>query len=281
MTPLEKPSMVHARELEVVTSAMRAASRLLLAEAVRPGGPRGSNCTADIDLEIGALLLRQIRQQFPDDAVLCEETGRHPGESGRCFIIDPHDGTADFLKGSRETSISVALIEGGQFLLASVVAPFSTDLTGHEGLTVSWASGRPFQLNGKNLSPPPAADKLTTETVVLISRNLSTELLEANMRLLSPARVVECSSVATRFALVAAGKADVALTVNKRLSPWDFAGGQALLQAVGGSLVSPEGNRIMWSGTRVELPPEAGFFGARSAALASHVASLFQDMVRR
>jgi fructose-1,6-bisphosphatase/inositol monophosphatase family enzyme len=87
-----------------------------------------------------------------------------------------------------------------------------------------------------------------------------------------------CSSVATRFALVACGAADAAFTIRNPLEPWDFAAAQALIRAAGGELVGPSGAPLGWSGTRPERTYLEGYFVARSQGLAAKVAATFSDI---
>ncbi len=97
---------------------------MLLAEAARKGGPRGSGQKAQVDDEIDALLSEQLKRAFPEDTVLSEEGGLRAGKSNRFFWVDPHDGTRDFLLGRRETSISIALFVKDRPVLGVVHAPF-------------------------------------------------------------------------------------------------------------------------------------------------------------
>ncbi len=254
---------------------------MLKAEAARPGGPRGAGMKAPIDEEIEAFLMDRLAVHFPDDAVVSEESGGRPGTSGRAFVIDPHDGTRDFLQGRRETSISIALATQGRLELGLVYAPFASERTGPKGMLVSWATGEPVRHNGQALAPRPSAQASSgfePGDVVLASTRLKGERLEDNRRRLSPAQVVPCASIATRFALVALGKAQAGFTFNNPLSDWDFAGGQALLEAMGAALVGPDGQRVSWSGTGSKPAKLNGYFAARDEALAKQLAARFADL---
>lgn len=258
--------------LEVVLSAVRDAGELLRAEVARPGGPRGAGEKAPVDAEIGALLTARLLAVYPNDHIICEEGGGHVGTSERAFHIDPNDGTRDFLNGRRENAISVGLVASGRLVLGVVYAPVAVPLTGGKELLVSWALGQPLCYNGEPVAQPSARPTtLTKESLVLISTRIQGERLEANRSALSPARVEHCASIATRCALVAIGLADAALTINHTLSSWDFAAGQALLQAAGGDIVGPDGQPIPWEG--MTPAPVMGYFGARQRELAANVSA--------
>jgi fructose-1,6-bisphosphatase/inositol monophosphatase family enzyme len=267
---------MHDRELATAIRAAQRGARVLAQEAARPGGPRGSGSFADVDGEIADLLCDAIRSEFPNDAIVCEDITPLPGTSRRTFWIDPHDGTSSFLRGSRETSISVALAEEDRLLLGVVLAPFPGRLTGPDGLLVTWAEGRELERNGRRVRAGEPND------VVLVSAQLSDRTFESNRARLKPMRLERCASIATRLALVAIGEAQLAITVNTRLAPWDFAGGQALLIAAGGNLVGSGGNPVRWIGADVHSDDRAlpGYFGARDVALAQEAATLFCDLYR-
>jgi fructose-1,6-bisphosphatase/inositol monophosphatase family enzyme len=111
---------------------------------------------------------------------------------------------------------------------------------------------------------------------VLVSANLDDESLEENSRIVAPGRAVRCSSVATRWALVALGRADVGLTIFNSMAPWDFAGAQAILQGLGGDVVDGQGAPILWDGVYPQKQVRH-FFGARSTALAADVARRYRE----
>lgn len=262
---------LYARELEVLSEAVREAGDLLVAETRRPGGPRGHKDKAPIDLEIESLLLQRIAEHWPQDHVVSEETGGRMGSSQRAFIIDPHDGTSAFLSGRRESSISLALVDDTALVLGIIYAPLPGPLTGSEGLFVSWAQGGVLQRNGEPVEPVPG-EALGAESVALVSARIGGETLARNAELLQPARLEPCASIATRLALVAVGEADVGYTVRNRLHGWDFAAGQALLQAVGGDVVGPGGRAIRWRTRESDGASLRAYIGARSTRLATHVA---------
>lgn len=266
------------RELEVVLDISKEAGEMLAAEVKRPGGPRGAGMKAPIDNEIEHLFIQRLRDEFPDDAVISEETQGRQGRSGRAFIIDPHDGTRDFLEGRRETSISVALVEDGDFLLGLVYAPMATELTGPQGMLLSWARGDALRYQGEVLSRPPRPATLSESSVVFVSPRTRGEALEENKRRLSPASVQACPSIATRCALVALGRADAGFTLLNPLSDWDFAGAQALLRAVGGDIYGPDGAPIRWRDTASSPQMRAGYFAARHPDIAATVAERFADI---
>ena len=236
-------------------------AELLRAEATRDGGPRGEGAHADVDDEICALLVERLHAAFPDDTIRSEELPEVRGGSGRAWVVDPHDGTSHFLRGSRDTSISIGYVEGGRLRLGVVFAPLASPLTG-EGLLVSWAEGDTLRRNGEEWSPGVGPEQFEDGPggPILVTPRLRTPRHE----LVAPHRLVGCGSFATRLALVATGEAVGGLTVHNQLSDWDYAGGQALLRARGGALVGLEGQRVEWEGCRPRQTGLRFFFAGPS-----------------
>lgn len=92
-------------------------------------------------------IIKRIKESFPDDAILAEESGSDKSSSKRRWIIDPIDGTTNFARGLPGWTISIAL-KDEQGLLASTVA----DPVGNEVYTATRNKGA--YLNGTRLNPP-------------------------------------------------------------------------------------------------------------------------------
>ncbi len=267
----------YERERERALKLVAEGAEMLRAEAARPGGPRGAGDRAPIDAEICALLVDGLAASFPADAIRSEELPPRPGSSGRAWVIDPHDGTRHFLRGSRDTSISVGLVEGDRLVLGVVCAPNPAPTTGPDGLLVDWARGEPLRRDGVALAPredPPRA--LERGARVLVSPSLASKVRVWNQRLVAPARLVGCGSPATRAALVAVGAAEGWATLRMPLCDWDYAAGQALLEAAGGALVAGDGEPIRWRDTAPVRRGNRDWFGGATLELAQELARRYR-----
>src|SRR5262245_42616011 len=121
------------------------------AEFHPPQGPRGSRGSAPIDREIEERLREKLQKLLPA-TFAGEETGTTPGsEKGWTWLVDPQDGTSEFLAGRRGSAVSVALLRGGEPVLGVVHAPLSPD-RGRD--TIAWAEGASSML--RNGEPIPA-----------------------------------------------------------------------------------------------------------------------------
>jgi len=229
--------------LEAATQAARAAGDLLRADFHRPGGPRGAVDKADADHEAEELIRGRLRDAFPDWSYLGEETGRARGRPGApLWLVDPNDGTRDYLKGRRGSAVSIGLLHEGRPALGVVFAFAYPDDAGD---LFVWAEGcGPLRRNGRPWEPR-LPERLQPEDVVLVSAKGDRDP-EGNLRCADPARYRSVPSIAHRLALVAAGEAGAAVSL---FAPgaWDYAAGQALLRAAGGVLLDQDGREVSYA----------------------------------
>ena len=226
--------------LEAAVQAALEAGEMLRRDFHRPGGPRGHGDKADADTEAEHAIRARLAAVFPGWGYLGEETGRADGEAGAPrWLVDPNDGTRDYLKGRRGSAVSIGLLREGRPALGVV---FAFGYPDDRGDLFAWAEGEgPLTRNGRpvELLLPPSLGPLD---VVLVSANGDRDP-ETNFRCIAPARYRAVPSIAHRLALVAAGEAAAAVSL---FSPgaWDYAAGQALLRAVGGRLVDQDGREV-------------------------------------
>ncbi len=259
------------RLLKIVICAVTDAGALLVAERARAGGPRGGGETAPVDVEIERQLRTALLAAWPARFV-GEELGvvacaadASPEQQRSCWVVDPHDGTRDFLRGLGGSSVSVAFLNEGRPVLGVVYAPMPPD-RGPD--LIAWAEGTgPIQRNGLVIGsrePPLARQQLTSAHRVLMSRSAE-HRPEASAALIAPAQWMPMTSIAYRLALVAAGDAVATLTLHG-VQSWDIAAGHALLLGAGGELYNDAGVPVRYDvdGT---AEVRACFGGAPAAAL--------------
>ncbi len=229
--------------LGVAEEAAREAGEILRRDLHRAGGPRGHVDKADADLEAEHAIRARLGAARPRWGFLGEETGAHPAPSpGPCWVVDPNDGTRDYLRGRRGSAVSIGLVSEGVPRLGVVFAFAYPD---GEGDLFSWAEGcGPVRRNGREILPRlPAA--LSAGDAVLVSSAGDSDAA-GNLACCAPGRYRTLSSIAHRLALVAAGEAAAAVSLNGP-SGWDVAGGHALLRGAGASLVDEHGQEVAYS----------------------------------
>jgi len=247
--------------LEAARRAALEAGDLLRADFHRAGGPRGHVDKAEADVEAERLIRDVLLRAFPDWGFLGEETGRVTAKPGApIWLVDPNDGTRDYLKGRRGSSVSIGLLATRRPVLGVV---FAFGYPDDRGDLFAWAEGcGPLRRNGDAVEAR-LPESLGSDDVVLISGGADRDP-EMNLRGCAPARYRSVPSIAHRLALVAAGEAAATVSL---FAPgaWDYAAGHALLFASRGVLLDAAGAPVEYLEDGTSRTPRA-FGGRREVA---------------
>jgi myo-inositol-1(or 4)-monophosphatase len=207
-------------------------------EKSRPGDPLTAADLAANEALQGHLLRK-------DEGWLSEESSDDGtrSECRRVWVVDPLDGTREFVEGVPEWCISVALVEDGEAVVGGILNPATSQL-------VLGAVGLGVTLNGVPTSVS-RRDRLEGARV-LASRS---EVKRGDWRRYQdePFTVEPCGSVAYKLGLVAAGLADATWTLTPK-HEWDVAAGAALVRAAGGSVIHADGSQPRFNRPNPELP---------------------------
>lgn len=184
-----------------------------------------------------ALIMSRLNVLAPDVPVIAEEQMARQGVQApghRFFLVDPLDGTADFIRGGDEFTVNIALIDGGAAVCGALLAPAK-----HRGFVGEKAKGAwEFPKGRGPFRPIHARPRPDEGLTVLVSRNHPTG--EAQLYAGETVARIQPMSSSLKFAILAAGEADL----YPRLGPtmeWDTAAGQAILEAAGGRMLSASG----------------------------------------
>ena len=249
-----------ALPLTEVISAVEAAGVRLRAEFYREDGPRGERGNAPIDREVEEELRKKL-QGLVGCAFVGEETGATPGSAkGMTWLVDPHDGTFEFLAGRRGSAISVALLREGTPVLG-VVHAFDSPDRGPD--TIAWAEGAQLQRNGKPIKVDLSQRALAPNEFVLATAS-TVQRPETWARGVAPAHFVGLPSIAYRLARVAAGDAVATVSVHE-VNEYDVAAGMALVGAARGVVLDASGKEVRLQGSS-EKRLSGCFAGAPQAA---------------
>jgi ADP-ribosylglycohydrolase/fructose-1,6-bisphosphatase/inositol monophosphatase family enzyme len=229
-----------ARALSLAVAAAREAGEVLRADLHRPGGPRGGGDKAEADTEAEHVIRDRLAAAFTDWAYLGEETGSAPGKPGApLWLVDPNDGTRDYLKGRRGSAVSIGLLVDRVPRLGVVYAFAYPDDAGD---LFAWAEGcGPLERDGRPLEVD-LPSVLGSSDVVLVS-SAGDDDAEGNLACAAPARFRTVPSIAHRLALVAAGEGAAGVSLNWP-GAWDYGAGHALLRGVGAALVDERGRSV-------------------------------------
>jgi 3'(2'), 5'-bisphosphate nucleotidase len=192
------------------------------------------------DLAADHVICAGLRKVYPDiDLVTEEQAGTHSGikGNGRFFLIDPLDGTKEFLSRNGQFTVNIALVENGEPVAGVVYAPALDRLfigaknlgsteTDHEGT-------RPIHIR--------AAPQ---DLVAVASRSHRSPETDAFLEMHNITNCVSAGS-SLKFCLVATGEADIYPRFGPTME-WDTAAGQAVLEAAGGKVLTPEGTGFFY-----------------------------------
>ena len=186
--------------------------------------------------------LTSLTPQIP---VLSEESspeqhGMRRSGWGWHWLVDPLDGTREFIRGGEEFTVNIALIRGEQPVLGVVDAPAKGGLYfGFEGGGAFYCGAGGDTLEAIRVQQP-AASPLR----VLASRSHAASAVELYVAALGPARRRAVAS-SLKFCLIARGEADVYPRMGP-ISEWDTAAGQAVLECAGGAVIDLEGRPLSY-----------------------------------
>jgi myo-inositol-1(or 4)-monophosphatase len=198
----------------------------------------------EVDVASEQQLIAAIRDRFPDDAILAEESGHHravgePASSHRSWVIDPLDGTVNYANGIPYYCVSIALIVGGRPALGVIYDPARDDL-----LTAT-ADGGTF-LNGESAV---ASDKEQLSDYVVSLTVIGAGGVARERRIWREIRIPRrMGSAALSLAYVGIGRFD-AFVQSGGLSPWDVAAA-GLIAERGGALVTDLEGGPWWDPAR-------------------------------
>ena len=228
---------------EALVGAVRAAGERII--ACRKTGlaveTKSDNSPVTIaDREAEAILLAALRTLAPGVPVIAEEevaAGRVPATDGDFFLVDPLDGTKDFIRGGGDFTVNVGLVRGGTPVLGVVGAPATGEIwAGVDGVGAFAVdmSGvwRPIKVRAAHAGP----------FDIIASRSHRTKETDDFIARFPGARIVAAGS-SLKFCVVAEGGADL----YPRLGPtsqWDTAAGDAVLRAAGGRAVTLDGKPL-------------------------------------
>ena len=193
------------------------------------------------DEEAEAIILADLSRLHPEIPVVAEEkaaSGEIPEVSEQpFFLVDPLDGTKEFLNKGNAFTVNIALLSDKRPVLGIVYAPaIDRAFWGVLGGGVFAANGL---AKGEAAAEPIAVRPVQETLAIVASRSHRTPETDAFIANYKGAEIVSISS-SLKFCLIAAGEADLYPRFGPTME-WDTAAGQAVLEAAGGDVLDPEG----------------------------------------
>jgi myo-inositol-1(or 4)-monophosphatase len=199
------------------------------------------------DHESERAIVEVITGRHPDHRILAEEGGdRGAGAGSHQWLIDPLDGTTNFLQGLPVFCVSVACRRGDQVVAGAIIDPVRGEVfTAARGAGAQW-NGRPMRTSAR-----PGLDGAFLATGYPFRAHAALDLYLAAFRdvFLQARGIRRCGSAALDLAYTAAGIYDGFFEL--RLSPWDIAAGLLLVEEAGGKVSDLDGGRRFFASGNV------------------------------
>lgn len=226
---------------EVIAAAREAGKIMLSAENVSSGDitekSGDANFVTRYDVEVQELLYDLLEKAIPGAVFIGEEgdSANDDINNGIAFIVDPIDGTTNFIFGARRSAVSIGISEGGEVTAGVVYDPYQDEM-------FYAIKGKGAFLNGKRIK---VSDNPLKESVVLfgtspyyrvladIGWRMARALFDASLDMR------RTGSAALDLCMVAAGRAGVFFEM--KLSPWDYAASKIIIEEAGGKLTDISG----------------------------------------
>ncbi len=198
----------------------------------------------EIDKVSEQIIISSIKKYFPSHEILAEESGKNKNTSTYRWLIDPLDGTTNFIHGNPHCSISIALQKEDMIILGVIYDPFRDELYYAE-------KGKGTYFNKKRIYVS-KQEKLSNCLIATGFPFKSRHLLDQYWHVLSEifmgiSGIRRTGSAALDLAYVACGRFDGFWEL--KLSPWDVAAGTIIVEEAGGKITDFEGkDNHIWTG---------------------------------
>lgn len=206
----------------------------------------------EADDKAEALILKALAEIAPDIPVLAEEAvaaGKIPEIAERFILVDPLDGTKEFINRRGEFTVNIALIEQGRPVMGVVFAPALERLFVAETVFSAW------QATVKPGAPvPPLSERAPMRIrnapaalTAIASKSHRTPETDAFLEKFEIGEIISAGS-SLKFCLIAAGEADLYPRMGRTME-WDTAAGQAVAEAAGGRVLQEDGAPLLYGKT--------------------------------
>jgi myo-inositol-1(or 4)-monophosphatase len=220
--------------LDQLSAVVREAGRIA---AARCGGPFNrwekapGNPVCDIDLEVDSFLRERLSSLDPDAGWLSEETldASDRIERPRLWVVDPIDGTRDFLRGRPGWAVSVALVEDRVPVVGVLDAPARGEHWTAEKGRGAWRNGEPIRVSPRKSL---AGARVPAGQLPIVDTDLIA--------------VEKPNSIALRIAMVAAGEADLVATLRWGFE-WDIAAAALIASEAGATVTGALGQPLAFN----------------------------------
>ena len=238
----------YARELSVahdIALAAAAVVRSYIGRPVHVQSKAGNEPVTEADHAANRLIVARLAADFPEDVILSEELPDDGSRHGaaRVWMVDPIDGTTDFIMGATGFAVMIGLCVDGRPTLGVVSQPTNdktyAGVVG-QGAWVQIGTAARVALRTTTLAGPPGIR-------LVASKSHRTPRVDALRRALSIDDEMNIGSVGLKVGLVAEGARDLYVYTGGRTKLWDTCGPEAILTAAGGRLTDVDGRLLAYT----------------------------------
>jgi 3'(2'), 5'-bisphosphate nucleotidase len=237
-----------SHEIDVARRLAREAAALVRDLAEKPVSVKYKDAgepVTDADLAANALIVSGLAQEFPGDAILSEELPDDGSRLGRprVWMVDPIDGTRDFIRGRPGYVVMIGLCLDGRPALGAVAHP-RTDMVWSgvvgQGAWCDQPDGTRVPMRTSALAEPRGVR-------IVVSQSRRSPQIDAFRLALGVTDEMSVGSVGLKVALVCQGERDLYLYPGEQTKLWDTCGPEAILTAAGGRMSDMDGRPLVYN----------------------------------
>ncbi len=193
-----------------------------------------------------ACIKKILTESYPEYGWLSEETvdSKVRLKKDRVWVVDPLDGTKEFIEGVPHFVVSIALVEMGKPILGVLYNPVTTEM-------FSAVQGLGANLNDKSIQ---CVSKKETKDMIILNSRSETKKGLWNPYLDTFAELRAIGSVAYKLGLTAAGEADIFASLRPK-NEWDICAGDCIINEAGGKLIDLNGKRRKYNQNETLIAP--------------------------
>ena len=206
------------------------------------------------DLEVNELIINRINQTYQDTnwEILSEENfkiqSNYFNNVDWLWVLDPLDGTKDFIQGTQNYAMHLALNYKRKPYIGIVLIPEKDELWISDGEKI-WCENRDGNIRKQNISETNILEKMT----IVTSKNHRNQKLKDLIEKINFKKTILMGSIGCKVASIIRGESDIyiALSLPGKTAPkdWDFAAPEAILKAAGGSITNIDNEELVYGST--------------------------------
>jgi 3'(2'), 5'-bisphosphate nucleotidase len=245
------------REIEVATQLARAAGAVLLRHYHSPFlVEQKINALQELeevtaaDREANELIVSRLQEEFPDDGILAEESSDSEQrlEKDRVWLIDPMDGTKNFIQRDGDFAVQIGLSVGGESVAGVVYQPVRDVLYRARRGDGAWLEAPDGQATRMSVSHQTDVHQM----VLASSRSHRSPRMERIVNAFGFKNETRRGSVGVKVGLIAEQQADLYLHLSPSTKQWDTCGPEIILIEAGGRLTDLFGQPLRYNGPRID-----------------------------